>query len=259
MKNKIFKSLTVCSVLLASHLSLATVITDDVLDPSSGLIGTFDPTAPVGDGAWTANTFGNPGSKSFQWLYWNDTGSEFTLGDLLSLSFDTNKPVESPNNDFYISIYTIADGTNDGASWYGQRLAFDPFYASSVNGPANQWNTWSTSGSENMLSVYDHGIDGGYSAPSLTDLLDGTYTDDDIYSFANVNYNSEKIRGISISTGSAWGNTYQGSIDNVNLDFGNAGSLSFDLEPTSVPEPSTLAIFALAMIGFASRRFKKQS
>jgi len=28
---------------------------------------------------------------------------------------------------------------------------------------------------------------------------------------------------------------------------------------TSVPEPSTLAIFALGMIGFASRRFKKQS
>ena len=29
--------------------------------------------------------------------------------------------------------------------------------------------------------------------------------------------------------------------------------------PTSVPEPSTLAIFALGMIGLASRRFKKQS
>ena len=28
---------------------------------------------------------------------------------------------------------------------------------------------------------------------------------------------------------------------------------------TQVPEPSTLAIFALGMIGLASRRFKKQS
>ena len=28
---------------------------------------------------------------------------------------------------------------------------------------------------------------------------------------------------------------------------------------TEVPEPSTLAIFALGMIGLASRRFKKQS
>jgi hypothetical protein len=35
---------------------------------------------------------------------------------------------------------------------------------------------------------------------------------------------------------------------------------SFTIEPTQdVPEPSTLAIFALGMIGLASRRFKKQS
>jgi hypothetical protein len=32
-----------------------------------------------------------------------------------------------------------------------------------------------------------------------------------------------------------------------------------DSGPASVPEPSTLAIFALGMIGLASRRFKKQS
>ena len=42
------------------------------------------------------------------------------------------------------------------------------------------------------------------------------------------------------------------------------GAVSFDtvraqLYSTEVPEPSTLAIFALAMMGLASRRFKKQS
>jgi hypothetical protein len=37
-------------------------------------------------------------------------------------------------------------------------------------------------------------------------------------------------------------------------------SLSGDtLEPTPVPEPTTLAVFALGMIGLASRRFKKKS
>tara|TARA_R110001599_G_scaffold334602_1_gene550980 strand:- start:252 stop:896 length:645 start_codon:yes stop_codon:yes gene_type:complete len=46
---------------------------------------------------------------------------------------------------------------------------------------------------------------------------------------------------------------------------GTVGSTSGDLtlaingSTTSVPEPSTLAIFALGMIGLASRRFKKQS
>jgi hypothetical protein len=39
----------------------------------------------------------------------------------------------------------------------------------------------------------------------------------------------------------------------------NILSAFFYKSPTVVPEPSTLAIFALGMIGLASRRFKKQS
>jgi hypothetical protein len=38
----------------------------------------------------------------------------------------------------------------------------------------------------------------------------------------------------------------------------NSRSFSFDTRPSQVPEPSTLAIFTLGMIGLASRRFKKQ-
>jgi hypothetical protein len=39
--------------------------------------------------------------------------------------------------------------------------------------------------------------------------------------------------------------------------FIQAGSFS-DIDTTSVPEPSTLAIFALGIVGLTSRRFKKQ-
>jgi hypothetical protein len=45
--------------------------------------------------------------------------------------------------------------------------------------------------------------------------------------------------------------------DNPNSSFVDAGS--FLIKVVEVPEPSTLAIFALGMIGLASRRFKKQS
>jgi hypothetical protein len=44
--------------------------------------------------------------------------------------------------------------------------------------------------------------------------------------------------------------------DRSGVDFTLAQALSFKKD---VPEPSTLAIFALGMIGLASRRFKKQS
>jgi hypothetical protein len=57
-------------------------------------------------------------------------------------------------------------------------------------------------------------------------------------------------------SGTAYSIDFGGTFNSVafdNLTFGSANP------GTEVPEPSTLAIFALGMIGLASRRFKKQS
>lgn len=61
-------------------------------------------------------------------------------------------------------------------------------------------------------------------------------------------------------------------LDDANFDFGQTSRLnlddgsrvefivdSFTMSSAKVPEPSTFAIFALGMIGLASRRFKKQA
>ena len=48
-----------------------------------------------------------------------------------------------------------------------------------------------------------------------------------------------------------------GMVDGYNLQL-NIGNITFQEAGVNVPEPSTLAIFALGMIGLASRRFKKQ-
>jgi len=55
------------------------------------------------------------------------------------------------------------------------------------------------------------------------------------------------FQGTPDNTGGYWGI----QLDNVSMATTSA--------PAQVPEPSTLAIFALGMIGLASRRFKKQS
>jgi hypothetical protein len=68
-----------------------------------------------------------------------------------------------------------------------------------------------------------------------------TFLSDDVFSF-NVNFSSEVHE--------FWGG-HDGSAPYVKA--------IYSYKSVDVPEPSTLAIFALGMIGLASRRFKKQS
>ena len=66
----------------------------------------------------------------------------------------------------------------------------------------------------------------------------------------------------SVVANAAGGSTFDavGDISAFVSDSGNVGeNYNHVFKSASVPEPSTLAIFALGIIGLASRRFKKQS
>lgn len=249
----IFASLALSLTAIGSA-SAATIMLDE---PGRGFTSSAMADAPLGNGAWSANTFGEPESYSQQYILWESSAADadYRLGDLMSLSFETLKP--SGDNDFFIQIYTFKDGTNDGASWYGQRITFDPLYAKNKNAPADTWNTWSTAEGENQLAIYDHQNYGGYEAPTFAELMDENYSDDEYYTFPGVNYASEIIKGIVVKTGSGWANTFEGSIDNINLEFTGNRSLQIDLEPASVPAPSTFVLFVLALGGLAARRINR--
>lgn len=77
----------------------------------------------------------------------------------------------------------------------------------------------------------------------------GSITDIDV-TFDNITgFNASKV---------TFGNDYI-EVAVGGLSMNTNSFISIELNPTSVPEPSTLAIFALGMMGLASRRFKKQS
>ncbi len=89
-------------------------------------------------------------------------------------------------------------------------------------------------------------------------LLDDIYDNNGVFINANGHNVDVNLEGYSLLanndyilrlTASGEGNGNNAGFDNLVIN----GDL------TSVPEPSTLAIFALGIIGLASRRFKKQS
>lgn len=262
MSNKLIRTIALASAFILTSLNInATILTlTGQTYVGNNLTEITDSSAPAGDGAWSASTLGNADSYSDYWLYFDDDTSttEYTLGNLLSVSFETKKPLAGEQNDFFLQIYTTADGIEDGAGWFGQRVTFDPRYAANLNAPANTWNRWSTSGAENVLAIYDSagGFFGGSSGPTLAQLLDPSFQDDGIYSKSNVDYASEQVRGIRIATGTAWASGFEGSIDNIALDFGNDGLLNFDLEATQVSAPTTFGLLGIFIAFMAfSRRF----
>lgn len=89
--------------------------------------------------------------------------------------------------------------------------------------------------------------DGGAASITGTTLGGGTLTQNITVttSFTDVSFTGwDNLASISISGPPNWM-----ALDNIDVTVGT----------TTVPEPSTLAIFALGLMGLASRRFKKQS
>jgi hypothetical protein len=81
------------------------------------------------------------------------------------------------------------------------------------------------------------------------------------------NFNFTEATGLNSYTGEMFNSAFTGRyvrfdiITNHGGDYNFAGlsEIRFDGTLAVVPEPSTLAIFALGLMGLASRRFKKQS
>lgn len=200
----------------------------------------------MGTGSWATtpdDDTNSDGADKFELFL--DTGIDelafigpYTVDDIQEVFFVTHKPVAGGAN-FYLQIYTAADGVDDSALWYGYRLTGEPRYAANGDDAADQWNLWSTTEGANQLTFYDqanlnaYGVASGQ--PSLselqgTDAFDwsGVHTTGDVTA---IDYGAEKVQYLAIMVSEGASDDFVGNIDHVGLLLKDGRGVIVDLEP----------------------------
>jgi len=159
----------------------------------------------------------------------------------------SRKTVDSADFSWTMSDYNCENGVGCNASYLGttpnsgmMESELDDFIWTYGNGNFNFASGITSFG-------FQFGSYNGDSSVTLNGLSSGTQTSGAFFGIASDDNSTFTTVAYTKS------NTY-GSFDDVSYTRSNQGQPQM-----SVPEPSTLAIFALGMMGLASRRFKKQS
>lgn len=197
----------------------------------------------IGVGSWQNDD--DSGDKTTFYAFFgagtSPTLGDFTVDDIKSISYKTNKPDAQGEPDFYVALYTEPDGVDDNASWYGYRLNMEPYFSNNLNAPANTWNTWSTDAGTNQLTIFDQqelnafGVATGQ--PTLQDLQTSTAFDwntvDAGGNVTAIDYGSETVKAVSFQTGTLWDDSFTGNIDEAVIELNNGNTLTIDFEPAS--------------------------
>ena len=171
--------------------------------------------------------------KTEIWKGVRDHLGEFTVADIDSLRVHSYKADAS--RDFMAIVYTVADETDDDASWYGRRLHASFAWAAAPNAPVSTWNAFSTSAGANQLQFWDfrnsnvaNGIQpSGNNYFTLADIQAGPVTPDGVTEARD--YRTETVQYVSFSTSSEL-TEFDGSIDGIELRLKNGKSLVVDLD-----------------------------
>jgi hypothetical protein len=223
MNNKFLKIALSSALLLASHLSNASVITLD-----------FE---GVGDGA-SINEFYNGGTDSLgnSGVNYGISFGADSLGLIDSDAGGTGNFANEPTAD---TALFFSSGTAILNNALGFDTGFSFYYTSAATVAINVFSGLDLTG--DLLG----------SIALSANFQDSSCVGDANGSFCNWDIGSLGFAGTAKSI------DFGGSANLVafdNITFGATNP-----EPEAVSEPSTLAIFALGLMGLASRRFKKQS
>jgi len=271
-----FHTLIAAATLLAStqaHAATITVLPTDVGAPgfntwylanyrgaSNGFssttkaaITTANPRSGNGSVQMSLTDLSGKADYTYTWGFDNSR----TLGSLTSLNYDWFRSGTSTASGIMPALRLLYDADGNAATGSDQGyLIFEQVYnpnAASV--VSDQWVTSNLMTANLWQRQFSPGFTVESFGVSMNDWISG----------ANQPANADRLNGntailgIEFGIGSGWDGSFNGFVDNVSFGFNqNVTTFNFEASAASaVPEPASIALLSLGLIGFAAARRRK--
>ncbi len=155
-------------------------------------------------------------------------GREVLVGELARITYwtktDALHSVDAA--DWFFQMYTMPYDGSPGSSWYGNRIAAEPYFSQSIVETPNEWTQWQTdAGLDNRLRFFDSssGYFGGYTDGFLADL-----TGDPAYA-------AQPIMVMASGLGTAWAAGFDGLLDGLTIELINGDTAHLNFIAGTVP------------------------
>lgn len=215
-----------------------------------GLGGNLENNAPLGNDAVRLTTGTTNNNDKAEIVIANNFGTVSSILSTLSISYDYYRENAVGENAFAAPSLKLGfynSNCQQGDDCYFQ-LIYEPYLNATL--ADSQWTNiainfdlgdfWNTGG---------FGLaSGGGGCPCLT--LEDTQTS------ANSNFDSAVLTSVALGIGT-YNRGVTGYIDNVSININDNNTTTYDFERVEVPEPSSIAIFSLALLSLGFRNKQK--